>query len=227
MIDYKTKIKVIGFDLDQTLYPKMPEVDEKIQQYIYEKIALNKKISIFEAKKLFTDLYLEGKGLSGSKTLSALGVPGGDEIVQEALEKADIASVLTTEDERSLNLLNALKAQYNGFDLITGSSRLNTEKKLSALKIPLGLFDHIITGDNLSKSDGSAYSLWLSYYKFPAEQFLYIGDRVMSDYEAPKKLGIKSILVNVTKKDNSVNCLQLSSLQEIEKYLYKKEDPLL
>ncbi len=215
MIDYKTKIKVIGFDLDQTLYPKMPEVDEAIQQYIYQKISHHKNVSLPEAKKLFTDLYQNGRGLSGSKTLVALGIRGGKEIVQEALEKADIASVLTPEDEKVLMLLNALKSRYEGLDLITGSDQSNVAKKLSALKIPEKLFDHIITGDEVSKSDGSAYSLWLSHYNFPVEQFLYIGDRVMSDYEVPKKLGIKSILVNIEEKDKHVDCLQLKSLLNI------------
>ncbi|MFA5841457.1 MAG: HAD family hydrolase [Candidatus Paceibacterota bacterium] len=219
MIDYKTKIKVIGFDLDQTLYPKMPEVDEKIQQYIYQKIACHKNVSLPEAKKLFTDIYLGGKGLSGSKTLLALEVPNGKEIVQEALERADIASVLTPEDEKVLVFLNNLKSRYAGLDLITGSDRSNAEKKLSALKIPEELFNHIITGDDVSKSDGSAYSLWLSYYNFPVEQFLYIGDRIMSDYEVPKKLGIKSILVNITEKDVGVDCPQLPFLLDLENFL--------
>ncbi|MEK7614093.1 MAG: HAD family hydrolase [Patescibacteria group bacterium] len=214
MIDYKTKIKVIGFDLDQTLYPKSKDVDEAIQQYIYQKIAYHKNISITEAKKLFTDLYQGGRGLSGSKTLMALGITGGKEIVQEALERANIASFLVTNLE-TISLLEKLKEKYKNLDILTGSNDSNTFKKLESLGIDKKIFNHIITADNAAKSDGSAYKIWLSYYSFPPENFLYIGDRIMSDYEAPKKLGIKSILVNIEGKDVSVDCLQLKSILDI------------
>ena len=79
------------------------------------------------------------------------------------------------------------------------------------------VFLHIIA--DASKSDGQAYKIWLSYYKnFKAEEFLYIGDRV-SDYLVPKAIGIQTILVNITKKDNTINCLQLSSIRKLESFL--------
>jgi FMN phosphatase YigB (HAD superfamily) len=215
MIDYKTKIKVIGFDLDQTLYPKSPEIDAAIQKYIYEKISENKRCSIEEARKLFSDLYKGGAGLSGSKSLAALGIPDGKEIVQEALEKADIASILVP-DENATAMLERLREKYKNLDIITGSNDSNTDRKLEKLLIDKKLFNHIITADSASKSDnGSAFKMWMSFYNLPAENFLYIGDRVSSDYEAPKQLGIKSILVNIKEKNEGVDCPQLSSLQEL------------
>ena len=33
MIDFKKICRVIGFDLDQTLYPKSPEIDAAIQTW--------------------------------------------------------------------------------------------------------------------------------------------------------------------------------------------------
>lgn len=211
-------IKVIGFDLDQTLYPKSPAIDQAIQQYIYEKIAAYRNCDIQEAAALFNDLYKAGRGLSGSQTVAALGVPHAKEIIQEALEKANIAETLSP-DKAVTELLARLKKRYPGLDLITGSDISNTRKKMRALGIAEELFTHSITADEGSKSDGSAYRLWLSYYAFPAEQFLYIGDRVMSDYEVPKQLGIKSILVNIAKPDPTLDALQLSSLLEIERYV--------
>lgn len=214
MIDYRTQIKVIGFDLDQTLYPKSPEIDSAIQKYIFEVIVSHKKCSSGEAEKLFGNLYKDGTGISGSKTLAALGIQNGKEIVQEALEKADIASFLIPDSE-TISLLVKLKEKYRNLDILTGSNDSNAFKKLGGLHIDKKIFSHIITKDTAPKSDGSAYKLWLSMYDLPAEDFLYIGDRVSSDYEVPKELGIKSILVNIERKDDSVDCLQLKSILDI------------
>lgn len=217
MIDYKKNIKVIGFDLDQTLYKKSPEIDDLIQDYIYIKIAEHKMCTKDEAKKLFTDLYQEGRGLSGSKSLAVLGVENPKNVVQEALEKADLSSVLVADDE-VISLLGKIKEKYGNMDIITGSNSLNTHKKLSLLNIDKDIFRNIITKDDASKSDGSAYKLWLSKYLFNSEEFLYIGDRVSSDYDMPKQLDINTILINVS-EDKEIECLQLTSFLELEKIL--------
>lgn len=212
--DY-TNINVIGFDLDQTLYPKSLDIDAVIQQYIFEKIAAHKQVPITEAKKLFSDLYKDGEGLSGRKTLIELNIPNAAEIIQEALENADIASVL--EPDFTVNtLLEKLKERYNNIDIITGSNAVQTHKKLAALSIPESLFTHIITDEDASKSDGAAYKLWMSYYKkLKPEDFLYIGDREGSDHIAPSVLGIKTILVNIQEENQNLDIPQLNSLQEL------------
>ena len=216
--DYRKGIRVIGFDLDQTLYPKSPAVDEAIQRYILDKVAAERNCTLAQASALFQDLYRGGSGLSGSQTLRALGVPNGKEIVQEALERANIADTLSP-DKDVTELLSDLKTRYAGLDLITGSNAMDTEKKLRALAIPKELFAHCITADDASKSDGSSYHQWMSFYFLHPEQFLYIGDRVMSDYEIPRRLGINSILVNVAVPDTVLNVLQLPSLLGIRQYL--------
>ena len=213
-----TGIEVIGFDLDQTLYPKSPKIDEAIQGYIYEKIAQHKGCDLAAARKLFTDLYQGGKGLSGSQTLTSLGIPNPKEVVQEALENADIAEFLLPNGE-VIELLNKLKQKYKHVDLITGSIRPIAEKKLKKLNISLSLFDQVITGE-VGKSDGSAYRAWLKCYPdFKPEQFLYIGDREKSDYWVPKELMIQCLLVNISIPNPEVHCLQLSNLLSLKKYL--------
>ncbi len=214
-------IRVIGFDLDQTLYPKSPEVDKKIQSYIVERIAKNKGTTLREAEKLFSDLYREGRGLSGRKTLIALGIPSAGGIVQEALERADIASVLSP-DVQTLTLLKDLSLRYNSLDLITGSHRKETEKKLRALGIPLQMFGHIITEEVKSKSDGAAYVYWLSLYPTcTPSQFLYVGDR-SSDSTVPHTLGIQTALVNIKTRDPALSCPQYTSLKDLREVLLSR-----
>jgi len=216
MMNYNNKIKVIGFDLDQTLYPKSPKIDEAIQIYIYQKIDQHKKCGLKKAEELFKGLYQEGRGLSGSKTLIKLGIPNAKDVVQEALENADIASFLKP-NQKTINLLQKLKDRYHNLDLITGSNINIVLDKLAKLEIPKDIFLHIIA--NASKSDGQAYKIWLSYYKkFKAEEFIYIGDRV-SDHLVPKTIGIQTILINITKKDNTIDCPQLSSIEKLESFL--------
>ncbi len=216
-----SKIKIIGFDLDQTLYPKSPLIDEAIQGYLFEEISLLKKISKDEAKKIFDSYYKNGKGLSGSKTLIQIGFGENraKNLVQEALENADISEFLKPNKD-ILSILKYLKNKYSSLDIITGSNKKNTLIKLDKLKINTSLFKNILTSDNASKSDLDAYKIWMSYYpNLLPENFLYIGDRPSTDYEKPKDLGIKSILVNIKEFDPSINCLQLKSLIEIKEYL--------
>ncbi|NQV93165.1 HAD family hydrolase [Candidatus Kaiserbacteria bacterium] len=216
--DY-SHIKVIGFDLDQTLYPKSPDIDEAIQVYIYKKIATHKNVTVGESKKLFSDLYREGNGLSGRKTLIELEIPDASEIIQEALENADIASILEPDESVSV-LLKKLKEQYKNIDIITGSNNDQTKKKLKALSISENIFNHIIVDEDASKSDGEAYRLWISRYgEFNSSEFLYIGDREGPDHEVPSSLGIKTILVNVQKVNPDIDIPQLKSIQSIDSFL--------
>jgi FMN phosphatase YigB (HAD superfamily) len=212
-------IKVVGFDLDQTLFPKSEEIDNAIQEYIYKKIAEHKNISYEEARAAFRELYKDGAGLSGSQTLEHLGIPGAGEIVQEALERADIAKFLHANNETN-QLLQDIKNKFAALDLITGSGIKTRDMKLGRLEIPLSIFSHAIDGTVYSKSDGTAYKLWLSLYpNFKPEEFLYIGDRVRSDFEVPSTFGIQSILVNVSKPKTEVACLQLPSLIDLREVI--------
>lgn len=213
-------IKVIGFDLDQTLYPKSPEIDSAIQEYIHKKIASRLNVDLTAAKNKFRELYRDGQGLSGRKTLLELGFPEEEasEIVQEALENADIAKFLKP-NPKVKSALEKLKEKY-ALDILTGSSYKIASQKLASLQIDSSLFNNLITDESGSKHDGSAYKLWFSKYpQLSHEQFLYIGDRPKTDYETPSKLGINCILVNMKEPDNSYLCLQLKDILEIETFL--------
>lgn len=221
MKDY-SKIKVIGFDLDQTLYPKSSFIDEAIQIYIYHKISEHKGVSLAEAEKMFKDLYKEGRGLGGSTTLKMLGVPNHQDIVQEALERADIDQYLVP-DQETLDVLRRLKARYGNIDILTGSNRANADRKLAKLGMSSAddpLFSHILTNDDGSKPNGDLYKQWMALYPtLTPENFLYVGDRPRSDYEVPKSLGIDTILVYCKTQDPAIKCPQLLSFKDIENSL--------
>jgi len=206
-------VKVIGFDLDQTLYPKSYHIDTAIQTYIYEKISEFRKCSLEEAKELFCSYYPK---LSGSKALMKLGVPDARNIIQEALEKADIDKYLEPNEDLK-KLLLKLKDKYI-VDLITGSNKGIALKKLNKLEIPVEWFNIVITGE-VAKSDGTAYEEWLKNYGYEASEFLYVGDRKSTDVDIPKQFGIGAFLVNVTEFDESLEIKQFKSILDIEDVL--------
>ena len=205
-------IKYVGCDLDQTLYPKSPEIDTAIQANIYTTLGHIKHITQEEAKNLFYKYY---PGISGRKTLIALGLGPDDaeKVVQDALENADLTPFLKP-DPKVLSILTMLGIKYP-LTLITGSNQKLAYEKLKSLQIPAQLFKHIITGE-ISKSDGTAFKEWMNYYPGSTpEQFLYIGDRKSTDVDLPLTLGMKAILVNVAEQDANLQVLQLKSFKEI------------
>lgn len=190
-------IEVVGFDLDNTLYPQDPEVDAVILSYIYHECAELLGVTAEEAETLFQAHYKEGRGLTGGKSIKAMGVQTDRSIVQEALEHADVASVLKP-DEFTLELIVMLRDRYRAVDILTGSDRKQTLGKLAALGFSLSDFGVVVTADELDKSNGDAYRYWLEVYsEFEPNQFLYIGDRLQVDSTIPAEMGIRTALINV------------------------------
>lgn len=211
-------IEVVGFDLDQTLYPKSPAIDEAIQLYLYEHIARKYNCTIQEAEQQFAQLYQSGEGLSGGKAMEALGFQDGGELVQQALEQADISPYLVP-NMRHVTILDDWRERYR-LDILTGSNRRNTMQKLAQLSIDSSKFNHIITSDDASKSSGEAYRLWMSLYPgLEPRNFLYIGDRFKSDHIIPSAYGIGTIIINIVHKKPEYDCLQLTSFDELAAHL--------
>ncbi len=215
-------IKAIGFDLDQTLYPKSPEIDDAIQQYIFERIAEHKGCSREEGKRLFQSHYPK---ISGRETLKLLGLPNPADVIQEALERADIAKFLKP-DPAVIEFLEKIRSIFRHVALITGSHESNAKQKLAKLGIPLGVFDFFAFGDKSSKRGGGAFKEWRDAVQeddplIKPSEFLYVGDRPMSDVEPVLALGMKAVLVNVKKKDDSVKVEQFASLLDLKSYLLK------
>lgn len=217
----REQIRVVGFDLDQALYKKSPEIDDAIQNSLYEAIAETRGCTIDRARQLFNQLYRGGEGLSGSKTLIELGLVNGPQLVQEALENADLSEFLVPNNE-DVAFLNAIGERYEYVDLITGSNTMNAQKKLGLLAIGTERFNNIITSDDASKSNGDAFKLWMSRYpELEPHNFFYAGDRFMTDYVVPSGLGIQAGIVNIAEPNPDYPCIQVPALVDLGRYLLK------
>lgn len=186
-------IALLGFDLDKTLYKPDPKIDERIQEYICRKASEILGVSYNEAKRRFHESY--SKTQSGTLSLNDLGIENGFEIVQEALENADVASVLER-DGRLIEMLNRLSVPYRLF-LLTSSNQDSALKKLSALGINPKIFSPAFYGYPPSERvNGLPFPEISRQYGVPFERMMFVGDRENVDIIPAKQLGIKTAIVH-------------------------------
>ncbi len=208
-------IEIVGLDLDQTLYPKSPLIDEAIQGYLYRQIAKDLGCNLEEAELAFTSRYKQGSGMSGSQALRDLGIPNAGTLVQEALEQAEISEFLQPDDEL-IHKLGIMIDRYTSVDVITGSNNNNARKKLIATGLNSLHFGVVLTADDAAKSNGDAFKLWTSRRpQVPNSRRLYVGDRVKTDHEVPSSQGIATALVYVSQPKPEVDCPQYPDLHHL------------
>jgi FMN phosphatase YigB (HAD superfamily) len=210
MLENQQQIKVIGFDLDNTLYPHTPEIQRRIKEKIYKKTASLIGIQREDAREMFERLYnSEGNSYSssGSRTIEEIGKrygkrvskEKGSEIVNGAVAEASILDLI--EPNPPLKEMLRKLAGKMDLDLITNSSHYLTFAKLERIGIDYKVFSHmLIGGEHGSKSDGGVYRYWLSLRNLKPEQYMYVGDNLKQDVEPPKKLGIKTCMIGDSPK---------------------------
>lgn len=194
-------IQVIGFDLDNTLYPSTEEMQSRIRIKIYQKISEGLSIFPETAERLFEENY-NGQfpwSQSGSRTIEEIAKRhdrqlDGKLIVQQSLEEADILDFINENIELA-DMLEKLNSRFH-LDLITGSSYDLTFEKLKKLKIKEKIFGYILAhGRYGSKTNGEVYSYWISERQTSPEKMLYVGDNKKQDIDSPKRLGIRTCIV--------------------------------
>ncbi len=210
------KVKVVGFDLDGTLYEVTPEICARMRGKIYEKMSDLFGISVENSSRLFEEKY--AVLLSGSRAVNEIAQQfgkdvNGSDFVQDALQEADFLDLIE-EDPRLIQMLYRLSKRKR-LDLLTGSPYSFAFKKLNRLGIVPGVFNHILADEDGSKSSGELYKKWVNLGNFSPRQHLYAGDNVKQDIGVPKKLGIKTCFVGSgnSQADFSIeNILDLENL---------------
>lgn len=206
------KIKAVGFDLDGTLYIKTKEIDDIIQEYIIKEASKLLKRPIEEVRVGFLESYRQTQ--SGSTSLNSLGIKEGKNLVQEAVEYADIASVLKTDRELSA-ILTDLSCYYKLF-LITSSPENAALSKLNALGIEDKIFQSKIYGESIYiRDDGSAFRYIANLFNIKLEEMMFIGDREKTDIVPASNLGITTAIVNNHSKLAAYNLKNIYQLREI------------
>jgi FMN phosphatase YigB (HAD superfamily) len=196
-----SNIKVIGFDLDGTLYETTPEILSRVRGKIYEKLASSFDISLEKAKDLFEKNYngTFSWSCSGSKTIEELArkhnkTLNGADIVQKSTEQADILDLVNPNPGLN-NMLKRLSNRF-GLDLITSTSYSLAHGKLKKIGIASKLFDNFWAEKKYgSKTTGTIYQNWLKVREISPDQALYVGDNKKQDIKSSGSLGIQTCYI--------------------------------
>jgi len=194
-------IKVVGFDLDGTLYPYTEEIQRRNREEIYGELSRILGIHFEDVDKTFNGLYNDRSEEccgSGSRTIERIGRIYGKElngvgIVQECLTRANVWDLIE-ENFGLVKMLNDLSKKYC-LDLVTSTHSSLMHPKLERIGINIGVFNYVFTGENGSKSNGSIFKEWLKLRDFNVNEYLYVGDNERVDIDVPKSLGIKTCFI--------------------------------
>ncbi len=184
-------IKVIGWDMDTTLYKPDPELGRAFFNGCIEEVARVKNLSFDKAKDLFEAE--RAKKDSTTQALINLGV-GNFRTVWEIQKR--IGKVNYLKKDPKLPLLFNKLTKYRHF-IISNSVPEEIETVLSAIGLSASYFERLISVEEAGEPKPSLkpFELLLKLTGLPAEVHVYIGDRERVDIEPAKKMGFKTIMV--------------------------------
>jgi putative hydrolase of the HAD superfamily len=199
------QIKVILFDLDDTLYDEKLFVKsgfKEVSKYIADNFDINKKDFYKALIKIFN------RGIRGKvfdNALDVMNIPHSSKLISEMLEiyREHHPNIRLNEDVKNL-----LKKLHNFLKLgIITDGYLNVQKnKVNSLSLN-DYFDNIIYTDqygrNFWKPNVYCFELALKFFCITSNEVLYIGDNPYKDFIGAKKIGISTIRIRKKNREFS------------------------
>lgn len=188
----RASIHHIWFDLAGTLYEETPKFNKVHDQFRFETYAKLQNITdLKQAEREFLELYQ--KHGSNSAVFRALGQPSS--YWMKALDNMDFTAVLNPNPEISETLAK-LKNEVP-ISLFTNFVRHRIGGLLNHLEISPDDFTHILTGDDITerKPHLEGFYKMVKLSGLPANQILYIGDRLEVDVKPAKAVGMQTGLL--------------------------------
>ncbi|HEX3095528.1 MAG TPA: HAD family hydrolase [Patescibacteria group bacterium] len=185
-------IKHIWFDVAGTLYEESENFQAVHDNLRYETFskAVNKPITD-DLKLEYENLYK--KHGSNSAVFSSLGLPS--DYWQRAFGNMNLSEIL----KPNLKVNETLRklGEIIPISLFTNFKKHKIEKILDILSIDQSWFTHIINGDQVKERKPAldGFHLMVEKSQLPAENILYVGDRVDVDIKPAKQVGMKTCLV--------------------------------
>ncbi len=185
-------IKHIWFDVAGTLYRETPDFNVAHDQHRYKTYAALRGISdIEQAKAEFEEL----NKIHGSNSAVFTSLGQASDYWMRAFEELDISNLLHPDPEvvETLTYLHSIVP-------ISVFTNLKADKILSLFKqleIPTELFTHVLSGDDVRKRKPAleGFKLMVETSGLPANQNLYIGDRIDVDIKPAKTVGMQTGLI--------------------------------
>jgi len=211
-----SKIKSVGFDLDNTLYQENSKIDKELQRVICERI-LERKPD-FESIQNVENYCKKRYGLLGSRVMvfEELGFANPKKTMYECLLEADIHFFLE-QDLEVASLIFEVSERYSTFLITSGPEDLSLAK-MNKIGIDISLFDFSLFGDSpefISKLNGQAFEYFLSQSKYPPSHHLYCGDNLKADILPPKSLGMMTIAVGKEIPEADFSVKKIKDIREI------------
>lgn len=212
-------VKAVGFDLDHTLYPDLPEYRRAVRNGFYAIISQRRQLPIGEAEKLFEDTYARTR--ASGRALEECGIENPREAVRDCMDIARVDLQLQR-DARLVGVMDRLRKHYRLF-LITDSRVANGVNKVRALGLDDQLFNPAIYWNHpaqkpgaYKKDDGSAFAYAQQQLGLPPEKLAFVGNSEEDDIIPSKALGWKTIRVGHA----SVNALATAKdIYDVERLL--------
>lgn len=223
-------IKVVAFDLDDTLYYELDYVKsgfKSVSNYISRKYDID--FNIFY-NQLLEILETEGRGKTFDIALNYFNLPltEVEEMLMIYRNHIPVNLKLYPDAER---MLRKLKGKYN-LGLITDGCSTVQWIKIKSLGLK-NIIDEIIVTDDFGadkrKPSSFAYLKLIERFKVNPEEIIYIGDNPEKDFVTARKLGLKTVRV-IHKKGMHINKrlsseyeadYEITSLDELELILDK------
>lgn len=196
MIDKFKEVKAIGFDLDCTLYPPTPEINNKIRNEIAKELLTKKPElqTIQQARQFFEERYQHLQ--SGTKILEEEGYPQPSQIMDNCLARAEVIDLIQP-NPKLAKIIKEISSKFKIY-LITSSPKDLARRKLEKIGIDKSSFHLQIFSDTENsnhKQTGKSFESAIKYFGIQASQHVYIGDSRKSDILPAKALGMKTISV--------------------------------
>ncbi len=187
--DHIQDIKVVLFDLDDTLYGEKEYVKsgyKEIAKLFPQIQGVEERLWLaFEQKQSAIDVFLQEEGIAS------------DEIKQECLRayREQIPTLHFYPGAEEL-LVDLRKEGYR-LGVVTDGRPNGQRAKIRALRLEKYV-DFLIVTDELGgveyrKPNPKAFQLMREYFGVDYEDMCYVGDNIRKDFIAPKKLGMKAI----------------------------------
>lgn len=186
-------IKLVGFDLDQTLYKETAVTRRVYRDALYKLLAESLKIPYSEAKKRFLKSY-EVLG-SGTEAVRVMGIKNPEKFSAEVSTRAQ-QHLYLKRDERLVRLIQYLKSRYTLF-LITASGEEASCLKLEKMGLsPEYDFKYRIFGDSPhgGKTIGRSFRRMVELSRRKPQEHLYVGDREATDIIPAQKVGMQTAM---------------------------------
>jgi len=211
-------VRAIGYDVDQTLYPDLPEFKNAVRAEFYKFIALKRGIDVAKARDEFEAAYAELG--SSSPAFMKCGIADPREAVRDCLDTADVSRLLQR-DHGLVDMMTRLGERGYIQFIITDGRRENTQKKLDALGVTTHMVSPIICWDaplpagELKKETGKAFRYVQEYLRLEPERIAFVGNSEKDDIVRPNELGWKTVYVGGVSKLATASIARVLDLEKL------------